>query len=441
MQHQAKKRLANLQNYAKHKFAKCKLLQNNSAQRKPHTMSFFSRATPPHFFTLMLLSSLSPLAMNTFLPALPLIAQDLDTTPEIVGLSVGLFLAVSAVLQIFGGFLGDYYGRRPVVLSCIAIFIFGTLAVHFAHTITQFLILRILQGGSAVVLLASRAIVHDTETPQNATSKIGYVTMGMAIMPMISPALGGWLATHYGWHSIFTFLTLSGVAVWVLCYFDLGETRRVQNASLAAQFAAYRQLVKSYRFWGYTFAAAFGSGSFFAYLGGAPLVGARDFGLTPDTLGLYFGAPAIGYFLGNWVSGANKGRRSVNTMIISGILIALSGVSLSLILSLLSLSSAWTFFGFMTLVGLGNGITLPSTMVGVMQVRPEIAGSSGGLYSAILIGIAAVLSALAPALLSNPAWAETPVLALMVICGVLGLTSALWAVYVERLRTTDGAPS
>lgn len=402
-------------------------------------MSFFSRATPPHFITLILLASLSPLAMNTFLPALPSIAKDLGSSPEVAGLAVGIFLATSAVLQIFGGFLADRYGRRPIALGAIVIFILSTLAVHFVQTMSQFLALRVVQGLSAVALLVSRAIVHDTEAPHNAASKIGYVTMGMAIIPMFSPALGGMVSAAYGWRSIFTLLAGFGVIVGLLCYFDQGETKHGGKVSLAHQFAAYGQLIRSYRFWGYALAAGLGSGAFFAYLGGAPIVGAREYGLDEHTLGFFFGAPAIGYFVGNFLSGINKGRLSLNTMIISGLTLTVASCVLSAGLSVMGLSSQYTFFGLMSFVGLGNGITLPSTTVGAMQVKPELSGSAGGLASAIIIGFGALLSALAGVILGNPAFGDRPLLILMAVTSVIGIGSALWAHSVEKLRAKEGA--
>ena len=400
-------------------------------------MAFLNRRTPPHFMTLILLAALSPLTMNTFLPALPTIAADLNSSPEVAGLAVGVFLATSAVLQIFGGFLSDRYGRRPIALWAILAFILSTLAVHFVSTMGQFLALRVVQGLSAVALLVSRAIVHDTEAPENAASKIGYVTMGMAIIPMFSPAVGGLVSAAYGWRAIFTCLAGIGVGVGILCYFDQGETKQRGDVSLSRQFSAYGQLTRSYRFWGYALAAGLGSGAFFAYLGGAPIVGAREYGLDEHMLGLFFGAPAVGYVLGNFLSGINKGRLSVNTMILSGLSLTVASCLISAALSMMGLSSQYTFFGLMTFVGLGNGITLPSTTVGAMQVKPELSGSAGGLASAIIIGCGAILSALAGIVLSNPAYGDRPLLILMATTSVMGIGAALWAHIIEKRRAAE----
>ena len=102
---------------------------------------------------------------------------------------------------------------------------------------------------------------------------IGYVTMGMSLAPMLGPLLGGVLDSYFGWHSVFWLLFGLGVALFVLSWYDLGETSTTTNRSFAEQFRQYPELLKSRRFWGYCLSATFASGAFFAYLGGAPFVG------------------------------------------------------------------------------------------------------------------------------------------------------------------------
>jgi len=161
---------------------------------------FLDRSTPPHIFTLILLASISALTMNIFLPSLPNIAIDLTSTTSILGLSVGIYLASSAILQLIIGPLSDQFGRRPLILGSLIIFSLSTLAAVFVTTATQFLILRVLQAISASCMVLARAIVRDTtDSIEKAGSKIAYVTMGMALVPMVGPAIGGLLDYQYGW--------------------------------------------------------------------------------------------------------------------------------------------------------------------------------------------------------------------------------------------------
>ena len=114
------------------------------------------------------------------------------------------------------------------------------------------------------------------------------------------------------------------------------------------QFQNYPILLTSKRFWGYCLASAFGSGAFFAYLGGAPAVGAEVYALDPQSVGLFLGAPAFGYFFGNFIAGRYSKSIGIDLMVLYGLALALFGMSLSFAISALGYGSALSFFGFMT---------------------------------------------------------------------------------------------
>ena len=222
-----------------------------------------------------------------------------------------------------------------------------------------------------------------------------------------------------------------GDLVLLLTFRDLGETAKSTSGSLRAQVAEYPELLRSRRFWGYCLSAAFASGAFFAYLGGAPYVGTEVFGLSPAALGIYFGAPALGYFFGNWVSGKFSVRLGINRMILMGAIVSMAGLGLSLILFLAGLKTALVFFGFMTFVGLGNGMVLPNATSGMLSVRPHLAGTASGLGGAIMIGGGAALSALAGALLTGGNGAF-PLIWIMFTTAILGVAAILYTIRRER---------
>lgn len=173
------------------------------------------------------------------------------------------------------------------------------------------------------------------------------------------------------------------------------------------------------------------SGAFFAYLGGAPYVGTQIYGLTAAELGVYFSTPAIGYFLGNFVSGRFSTRIGVNQMVLRGCIINSVGVGVSMALAVMGLDSVYSFFGFMTLVGLGNGMCIPNATAGAISVRPHLAGTASGLAGAIMIGVGAGLSAYAGYLLGDGATAA-PLLELMMATAVLGFVSIIVVIRRER---------
>ncbi|SLN16764.1 Bicyclomycin resistance protein [Pseudoruegeria aquimaris] len=389
------------------------------------TVRFLDRKTPPTIFTLILLAGISALSMNIFLPSLPNMTAHFDTEYRLMQLSVALYLGVNALLQVIVGPISDFLGRRPVILGSMALFCLFTLGCIIAPTVEIFLAFRMAQAVVVAGMVLSRAIVRDMVPQEEAASMIGYVTMGMSIIPMIGPAIGGVLDTAFGWQANFWLLLLCGLFVLWLTFTDLAETSTAKDAGFRRQFSEYPELLSSPRFWGYSLAAAFSSGSFFAYLGGTPFVGSDVFGLSPAVLGVYFGAPAIGYLAGNYCSGRFSVRFGINRMILWGTLFTAFGMGLSLVLFSAGLGSALVFFGFMTFVGIGNGLVLPNATSGMLSVRPHIAGTASGLGGAIMIGGGAALSALAGALLS-PGSGALPLLWIMFATSVMAVACTLY---------------
>ena len=355
--------------------------------------------TPPHVVTLVALASIAALAMNVFLPSLPSMTEYFGTDYAVMQLSVSLYLAVNAVLQLFVGAISDRFGRRPVMLVALGIFILATIGTLLATTAFVFLMFRMLQASVVAGIVLSRASIRDVMGEAEAASRIGYVTMGMALVPMIAPAIGGLLDELFGWRGAFGLMLLAGIGVFALTWRDMGETKLDRGGSIRAVFAEVPELMRARRFWGYCITAMLASGAFFAYLGGAPFVGSQVLGLSPALLGLYFGAPALGYAAGNFLAGRYSARVGINRMILIGCLIGFGGMALLLVLALGFGLTALMFFGCFVFTGLGNGMLLPSATSGMMSVRPHLAGTASGIGGAILIGGGAGLSALAGALL------------------------------------------
>lgn len=397
-----------------------------------HKVRFLDRSTPPHLATLILLAGVSAMVMNMFLPSLPNMTAYFDTDYSVMQLSVALYLAVSAVTQTIIGPVSDNLGRRKVLMWGIGLFMLATLGCIYAPNATVFLVFRMCQAVVAVAMVLSRAVIRDLYDQDHSASMIGYVTMGMAVVPMISPGLGGILDEMFGWKSVFWFFFATGGLMLWLVYADLGETAKKSSKSLIGQFKEYPELLRSPRFWGYSLAAAFCSGSFFAYLGGAPFVGTVVFGMGPSELGFYFGAPAIGYFLGNFFSGRFATRIGVNKLVLWGSIANAVGTFLSLGIFVVGLGSPLSFFGMMMFVGLGNGLVIPNATAGMLSVRPHLAGTASGLGGAIMIGGGAGLSALA-GLLLTPDTGAFPLLILMCTTGVCALL-AIGSVYRRERR-------
>lgn len=403
---------------------------------------FLDRTTPPHIITLVIVSGLAALNMNMFLPSLPGIAATYGADYALVQLSVSGYLACTGALQLVIGPLSDRYGRRPVLLAALVVFVVATAICTLAPTIELFLLGRMLQAGVVSSFVLSRAIVRDVVDTDRAASMIGYITMGMSVVPMVGPAFGGFLDGLFGWQATFVTIFIFAVITTVLVWADLGETNTTRSSSMLSQFAAYPDLVRSRRFWGYSLTATFASGAFFSFLGGGPYVASTILGMSPTALGFYFFFIAFGYMIGNFLSGRYASRVGVNPMMIYGNVIATIGTLIILAFFLAGLQYPITFFGPIFLVGIGNGVTLPSANAGIVSVRPHLAGSASGLGGAMIIGGGAALAALVGALLS-PETGAYPLIILMIASSLLGILSALYVDKVARevatAKPADGA--
>ena len=396
---------------------------------------FRAASSPPRLSTLVLLTALSVLSLNMFLPSLSNIAEDFEADYALVSLSIAGYLGITAVLQLVMGPLSDRYGRRPVLLAGTAIFALASLGCALADSIWVFLTFRILQGAIIAGNSLSRAVIRDMVPAQEAASLMGYVAMAMAVAPMLGPMFGGVLDELFGWRASFVVFTGLGVLVLALCWVDLGETNLTPSETFLKQFRDYPELLQSRRFWGYATCLVFSTGAFFAFLGGAPLVANAEFGLSPATLGFCMGTITAGFMLGNFLSGRYAKRYPLTAMMVAGSALACAGLSMGLVLYLSGVVHVATLFGATAFVGIGNGLVVPSSNAGAMSVQPRLAGSAAGLSGALMVGGGALLSSGTGALLNEVSGAHA-LLGMMLLSSFLGLLAALSAHRIERSPAT-----
>lgn len=395
---------------------------------------FPAATSPPRLFTLILLSGLSVVSLNLFVASLSNIAEAFQADYALVNLSIAGYAAMAAVLNLIIGPLSDRFGRRSVALAGLAIFIAASFGCMLASDIWTFLFCRLLQAAIAVGGIVSSAAVRDMMSAQKAASLLGYLAMASAVAPMLGPMAGGVLDELFGWRASFAAFALLGAVALVLCWADMGETNKSPSATFAAQFRTYPDLFRSRRFWGYALCMAFSTAAFYAFLGGAPFVAQALFGMSAATLGFYMGTITAGFLLGSFLSGRYAGHYPLTTMMIAGRVIACAGLTGGLLVIAGGTVSIATLFGACAFVGIGNGVTMPSSNVGAMSVRPELAGSASGLAGALTVCGGAVISSITGAIVTgdNGAFA---LLAMMLFCSGMGLVSAL---YVRRIDLSEG---
>jgi Bcr/CflA subfamily drug resistance transporter len=385
---------------------------------------------PPALLTLIALSGLSVVSLNMFLPSLTNIAREFQADYALVNLCIAGYAAVSAVLQLVMGPLSDRFGRRPVILGALLLFLLASLGCLLASNVWVFLAFRMMQAVIASVYAISVAVIRDFSEGNKAASHIGYVAMASAVAPMLAPMLGGTLDELFGWRASFWAFLGMGGATLALCWFDLRETNKTPADTLGRQFRSYGRLVESRRFWGYALCMVFSRGAFFVFIGGASLVAASTFRISTAQLGFYMGTITGGFVLGSFLCGRFSERHALTTMMLMGGLIACAGLILGILLCLYGSVNLPMYFGACGCVGLGNGLAIPSSNAGLVSVRPELAGSASGLSGALTVGGGALLSAITGVVLTE-ANAAPALLAMMLLPSGMGLLATLYVMRTD----------
>jgi MFS transporter, DHA1 family, multidrug resistance protein len=384
---------------------------------------------PPHLITLILLSGLSVASLNLFLPSLPNIASEFGVDYALASLTIAAYAAVAAVLQLVVGPLSDRFGRRPVLLASLAVFSLASIGCLLAVDFWTFLFFRMLQAVIVSGFTLSRAVIMDAYGAQKGASLMGYIGMAWAVAPMLAPMLGGVLDELFGWRASFWAFLAFGATLLAICWLDLRETNVNRSETLLKQLRTYPELLRSGRFWGYALCTAFSVSAFYAFIAGAPLVGSAVFQISPAQLGVYLGSTTVGFVLGSFLAGRLSARLPLTTMMIAGRIISCAGLILGLLILSAGIVHELTLFGACIFVGLGNGVTMPSSNSGTMSVRPKLAGSASGLSGALTSASGAMFSAIIGAVLTadNAAYG---LLTVMLLASALGLAAA---VLVQRL--------
>ena len=376
---------------------------------------------PPSLAVLVAITTLNPLALNILQPALPELARTLATDYGTVQLTLALFLVASAVSQIALGPISDQLGRRPVALAGVVIFLAGSAICFVATSVPILVVGRIVQAvGGVTGFVISRAVVRDLHGRDASASKLGYITMAMVIVPMLSPLVGGWLSQHFGYASIFAFCGLIGLAALIFALIDLTETRResdkAERISIAGEYAV---LLRSRAFIAHSLTLGLTSATFFTFLAGVPYVAIELQGTSPAVFGVWWVIASIAFMLGNFIAGRLGERIGSNMLVRVGTVLPILGLAL-LAVGYAALPGEIAVLFVATIPGwIGSGMTLPGASANALSVRPDLAGAASGLSGAIHLGAGAISSYVVGHVLTDTAW---PMIVIMAVTAFAALS-------------------
>lgn len=377
------------------------------------------------------LSVTNPFAFHIFLPSLPGLTETLGASAATAQLTVSIYVATFAFVQLCYGPLSDRFGRRRVILLGIAIYVVAPLYCAQADTIEALVVGRALQAiGGCAGLMFARVIARDLFEQNKAASVIGFVTMMTALVTAATPAIGGYLDVWLGWQASFWVTSAYGTVVFVCCFLWLPETRPDQPAKGILQtFIDGATLVRSQVFVGHALHGACTLSCWYAMLAGLPFVLVQVFDQPTTAYGFYYPILSIGYMLGNLITANTASSWGVERLIRVGIFFALIPSGFVVVWNIFSDPTPLVLFLSFGFIVFGHGMSQPASYSLAVGIRPELAGSAAGIMGFTQWMIAAATTQALGLVLSDTAW---PVVWFVVVFSVLSAISSFYGFRGER---------
>jgi MFS transporter, DHA1 family, multidrug resistance protein len=336
----------------------------------------------PFVIVLGLTALITPLAVHLFFPVIPAVKAALGLTDAHAQLTFSISLFGMAFATLFYGSLSDRYGRRPVLLSGLALFLIGSVVSAIAESANALVAGRLIQAiGAGCSMTLVRAIARDAFRAEQLVKAIAYLTMFGTLGPMVSPLMGGLLIDAFGWRSVFGFALIAGGAVTFLAWLVMAETlpsiSRVKSKEGVA--ANYGALFRRLRFNGFVFQSGFNTGAFMVMAVASASLMSELLHRPATEFGLYFMMFPVGFFTGNFISTRFGGRVSTETMVLTGSLLTITTVTAQAVTLSSGLVVPLAFFipGFF--ITMAQGIAMPYGQAAAMSEIPRLAGTAAGI--------------------------------------------------------------
>ncbi|NIF30341.1 multidrug effflux MFS transporter [Pantoea sp. Tr-811] len=368
-----------------------------------------------------LIGALGPSAVDMYLSSLPEIAREFDTSFASVQLTLTFFLLAMGAGQLVFGPVVDAYGRRRPLLVGLAMFTLCAFGAAWAPSLDMLIGFRFVQGlGSALTLVVIMSMVRDISTGVAAAKLFAMLMTIEGVAPILAPAAGGFIDTHFGWRAVMLVLAALGIIVLLNSWVALAETLAPGKRVALSVGAACRTYLAIARDRAFLLPALAVSGVFFflfAYIGGATLVYQESYGLTAQQFGLLFGATGITIILGAMVAGKMVSRLGLGKLSMLGVLCMALGATVSLVCTATGVGLVGVVAG-MAIALFGLGIAESTLMSLVMSSQDTALGSTAALLGAFQLSLSSTATPLAGLIVQQGpvAWAALLAASAVVVC-------------------------
>ena len=332
---------------------------------------------------------LQPLSTDLYLASLPGMAADFGVSPAAVQQTLSLFVFGFGTAQLVSGPLSDRYGRRPVLISGLALYLVSGLACALTPSLDWLIAARFVQAvGCCTAVVVARAIVRDAYAPAEGARVMARALSLLALAPIFGPILGGYLQVAFGWRAAFVALALAGAAMWLASMRHLTESNSQLNSDAMRPghlVATYRDVLRTPAFWAFALPGSLSYASIFVFISGTPFVLIKVLGVPTQYYGYLFAVGVLGYLGGTLICRRLLGHIGVPRVLALGTSLGmLSGIGF-LILVLAGVSH-WTLVVMAQFVVMtAHGINFPCAQSGSMAPFPEKAGAAAGLFGCLVM--------------------------------------------------------
>ena len=356
--------------------------------------------------TLAGLTALAPLAIDMYLPALPPLAADLGVSVERAAQSISVFLFGIAGGQLVAGPLSDRFGRKPLILAGLLLFLGSSIVAATTDSFMILLAARLAQAfGACAAMVSGRAVVRDLLDEREGARFFSMLALVGGLAPVLAPLLGAVIISIADWRAIFWVMVAFGL-IMLLSLPVLGESRSQETASNARSehpFRGYLQLLGNRTLQGYLLAAMFNSAGFFAYVANSSVVLVSGYGLTPTEFSLVFGVNSIALVGAAQINRTMLKTRDTRDMLRMS---ARNALILAALLALFAITGWGGFWGLLAILFFMVGSVTPvqaNTMAGGLAADPLRAGSAAALFGAATFASGALASWIAGAMFDGTA--------------------------------------